>query len=175
VSSHFHSHTTPLRFPRDRRRDRRGGDSAGMQTTDGSAGGFYDALVTHHAHDDDPLDRREGRCVQTRVITIALFAWLISYQPAVLFSQNKPAPAINHQPNEQAACRSAVANIPSARFFLLMHEHVHMLISMLLPRFLPAELRRVRFAEGFLSAQHVPRVSGPLRRAWRSRHSHRIW
>jgi hypothetical protein len=46
-----------------------------------------------------------------------LFAWLISHQPAVLFShnksaisnqpavlffQNKLAPAINHQPNEQA-------------------------------------------------------------------------
>jgi hypothetical protein len=46
----------------------------------------------------------------------ALFAWLISHQPAVvfsqnkpainnqptvLFSQNKPAPAISHQPNEQ--------------------------------------------------------------------------
>jgi hypothetical protein len=49
--------------------------------------------------------------------TIAMFAWLISHQPAVLFSQNKPAtsnqpavlfsqnksaPAISHQPNEQA-------------------------------------------------------------------------
>jgi hypothetical protein len=49
----------------------------------------------------------------------ALFVWLISHQPAVLlsqnkpaitnqpavlFSQNKPAPAIIHQPNEQAAC-----------------------------------------------------------------------
>jgi hypothetical protein len=48
---------------------------------------------------------------------IALFAWLISHQPAVLFSQNKPvssnqptvlfsqnkpAPAISHQPSEQA-------------------------------------------------------------------------
>jgi hypothetical protein len=47
----------------------------------------------------------------------SLFAWLISHQPAVLFSQNKsaasnqqavlfsqnkPAPAISHQPNEQA-------------------------------------------------------------------------
>jgi hypothetical protein len=47
----------------------------------------------------------------------ALFAWLISHQPAVLFSQNKPAssnqptilfsqnkpaPAIDHQPSEQA-------------------------------------------------------------------------
>jgi hypothetical protein len=52
----------------------------------------------------------------------ALFAWLISHQPvvlfshnkpatsnqpAVLFSQNKSAPAISHQPNEQAGrgCR----------------------------------------------------------------------
>jgi hypothetical protein len=49
----------------------------------------------------------------------ALFVWLISHQPAVLFSQNKPAtsnqpavlfshnksaPTISHQPNEQAAC-----------------------------------------------------------------------
>jgi hypothetical protein len=47
----------------------------------------------------------------------ALFVWLISHQPAVLFSQNKsvtnnqpavlfsqnkPAPAISHQPSEQA-------------------------------------------------------------------------
>jgi hypothetical protein len=47
----------------------------------------------------------------------ALFAWLISHQPAVLFSQNKsatsnqptvlfsqnkPAPVVSHQPNEQA-------------------------------------------------------------------------
>jgi hypothetical protein len=50
--------------------------------------------------------------------TRTLFAWLISHQPtvlfsqnkpatsnqaAVLFSQNKPAPTISHQPNEQAA------------------------------------------------------------------------
>jgi hypothetical protein len=54
------------------------------------------------------------------IITCALFAWLISHQPAVLFSHNKsatsnqpavlfshnkPAPAISHQPNEQAADR----------------------------------------------------------------------
>jgi hypothetical protein len=40
-----------------------------------------------------------------------LFAWLISHQPAILFSQNKPAtsnqPSIqtstSHQPNEQVA------------------------------------------------------------------------
>jgi hypothetical protein len=51
-----------------------------------------------------------------------LFAWLISHQPVVLFSQNKPvtnnqptvlfsqhksAPATNHQPNEAADCVSA--------------------------------------------------------------------
>jgi hypothetical protein len=50
---------------------------------------------------------------------VALFAWLISHQPAVLFSQNKPAtsnepavlfsqnkpaPAISYQPTEQATC-----------------------------------------------------------------------
>jgi hypothetical protein len=50
--------------------------------------------------------------------TISLFVRLINHQPAVLFSQNKPAtinqpavlfshsksaPAISHQPNEQAA------------------------------------------------------------------------
>jgi hypothetical protein len=49
--------------------------------------------------------------------TYALFVWLISHQPTLLFSQNKPAtsnqpavlffqnksaPAISHQPNEQA-------------------------------------------------------------------------
>jgi hypothetical protein len=48
---------------------------------------------------------------------LALFAWLINHQPAVLFSHNKPAtsnqpavlfsqdksaPAISHQPTEQA-------------------------------------------------------------------------
>jgi hypothetical protein len=53
----------------------------------------------------------------TSVKLYSLFAWLISHQPAVLFSQNKsatnnqptvlfsqnkPAPAISHQPTEQA-------------------------------------------------------------------------
>jgi hypothetical protein len=52
------------------------------------------------------------------LLTYALFAWLISHQPAVLFSPNEPAisnqpaiffsqkksaPAISHQPTEQAA------------------------------------------------------------------------
>jgi hypothetical protein len=52
-------------------------------------------------------------------VIISLFVRLISHQPAVLFSQKKPAinnqpavlfsqnksaPAISHQPNEQAAC-----------------------------------------------------------------------
>jgi hypothetical protein len=51
------------------------------------------------------------------MLTCGLFVWLISHQPAVLFShnksatsnqpavlfsQNKPAPAISHQPTEQA-------------------------------------------------------------------------
>jgi hypothetical protein len=55
-------------------------------------------------------------CVKREIS--ALFAWLISHQPAVLFShnkpvtsnqpavlfsQNKPALAISHQPTEQAA------------------------------------------------------------------------
>jgi hypothetical protein len=57
------------------------------------------------------------RSTAASVNTCSLFAWLISHQPAVLFSQNKPAtnnqpavlfsqnkpaPAISHQPNEQA-------------------------------------------------------------------------
>jgi hypothetical protein len=52
------------------------------------------------------------------VLFFTLFAWLISHQPAVLFSQNKsatdnqpavlfsqnkPPPAFSHQPNGQAA------------------------------------------------------------------------
>jgi hypothetical protein len=55
---------------------------------------------------------------QSQLSFYALFVWLISHQPPVLFSQNKPAtnnqptiifsqnesaPAISHQPNEQAA------------------------------------------------------------------------
>jgi hypothetical protein len=58
-----------------------------------------------------PLENRQA------TKEIALFAWLTSHQPtvlfsqkksatinqpAVLFSQNKSAPAISHQPNEQA-------------------------------------------------------------------------
>jgi hypothetical protein len=60
-----------------------------------------------------------SRCITFSEAIISLFVWLISHQPAVLFSQNKPAtsnqptvlfshnksaPAISHQPNEQAAC-----------------------------------------------------------------------
>jgi hypothetical protein len=55
--------------------------------------------------------------------TRSLFAWLISHQPALLFShnksptsnqpavrfsRNKPGPAISHRPNEQAADPKAV-------------------------------------------------------------------
>jgi hypothetical protein len=55
--------------------------------------------------------------LQSQRPVCSLLTWLISHQPAVLFSQNKPdtrnqaavlfsqnksAPAISHQPNEQA-------------------------------------------------------------------------
>jgi hypothetical protein len=68
----------------------------------------------------------------------SLFAWLISHQPAVLFSQNKPAtsnqpavlfsqnkpaPAISHQPTEQAEIcwRGRHAWSPSCCSFLVLH------------------------------------------------------
>jgi hypothetical protein len=69
-----------------------------------------------------------------KILTHALFAWLISQQPAVLFSQNKPAtsnqpavlfsqnkpaPAISHQPTEQAArfqCDPFLTKSRSRRF-----------------------------------------------------------
>jgi hypothetical protein len=62
----------------------------------------------------ESLKKKESK--STSVEISALFAWLISHQPTVLFSQNKPAtsnqpavlfsqnkPAISHQPTEQAA------------------------------------------------------------------------
>jgi hypothetical protein len=63
-----------------------------------------------------------------------LFAWLISHQPAVLFSQNKsatsnqptvffsqnkPAPAVSHQPNEQAVADPDSLFASSKRAYLL--------------------------------------------------------
>jgi hypothetical protein len=63
-------------------------------------------------------------------IMFALFVWLISHQPAVLFSQNKPAtsnqpalllshnksePAISHQPNEQAVVANQISSLRSKR------------------------------------------------------------
>jgi hypothetical protein len=68
-----------------------------------------------------------GRCKQAWNRT-TLFAWLISHQPAVLFSQNKPAtnnqpavlfsqnktaPVINHQPNE--AVSGSEAHVTASR------------------------------------------------------------
>jgi hypothetical protein len=41
----------------------------------------------------------------------------ISNQPAVLFSQNKPAPAISHQPTEQA-CTSVRFCVVGSRTFV---------------------------------------------------------
>jgi hypothetical protein len=67
--------------------------------------------------------------------TSALFAWLISHQPTVLFShnepatsnqptvpfsQNKPAPAISHQPTEQAA--DLENQIPAQRMAQIKQE-----------------------------------------------------
>jgi hypothetical protein len=61
------------------------------------------------------------------MLLCALFVWLISHQPAVLFSQNKsaisnqptvipsqnkPAPAISHQPTEQAGTFSLTSKHP---------------------------------------------------------------
>jgi chromosome segregation and condensation protein ScpB len=79
-------------------------------------------------------------------VLYALFVWLISHQPAVLFSQNKPiitnqlavlfsqnksASAISHQPNEQADRRvtgintalsqKAIAHICNNRCSLSIH------------------------------------------------------
>jgi hypothetical protein len=68
--------------------------------------------------------------------TNALFVWLISHQPTVLFSQNKSAitnqpavlssqnkaaPAISHQPNEQAA--NQLPAISQYYFFLRINQH----------------------------------------------------
>jgi hypothetical protein len=67
-----------------------------------------------------------------------LFAWLISHQPtvlfsqnkpatnnqpAVLFSQNKPAPAISHQPNERSQSRPG-GRRPCSFLMLLMQQAV---------------------------------------------------
>jgi hypothetical protein len=70
--------------------------------------------------------------------TDSLFAWLISHQPAVLFSQNKPAtsnqpavlfsqnksaPAINHQPNEPAERGFGLRSVDAiAAFFHRLHQ-----------------------------------------------------
>jgi hypothetical protein len=72
-----------------------------------------------HQYILSPTHREGGLAAAAAPVAMsgALFAWLISHQPAVLFSQNKPAtsnqpavpfsqnkpaPAISHQPTEQA-------------------------------------------------------------------------
>jgi hypothetical protein len=72
-----------------------------------------------------------------------LFAWLISHQPTVLFSQNKPAtsnqpvvlfsqnksaPATSNQPNEQAAnqsCDGFDFSVKSKSYTLLIKQLIH--------------------------------------------------
>jgi hypothetical protein len=77
--------------------------------------------------------------------SFALFVWLISHQPAVLFSQNKPAinnqpallfsqnkstPAISHQPNKQAAC------LNKQLLHICSHGKVHFLDDVILEHIL---------------------------------------
>jgi hypothetical protein len=73
------------------------------------------AASSGRMHDSSlPSGGKDGNLEPGYPTTIALFAWLISHQPAVLFSHNKsatsnqsavlfshnkPAPAISHQPN----------------------------------------------------------------------------
>jgi hypothetical protein len=67
--------------------------------------------------DDLSIDRPLAASPAAALATLSVFAWLISHpsavlfshnklatsnQPTVFFSQNQPAPAISHQPNEQA-------------------------------------------------------------------------
>jgi hypothetical protein len=74
------------------------------------------SVIFVQAYGKNPFCRRSSE--NSRQKSSALFAWLISHQPAVLFShnkpatsnqpavlfsQNKPALAISHQPTEQAA------------------------------------------------------------------------
>jgi hypothetical protein len=77
------------------------------------------------------------------MVSSALFVWLISHQPAVLFSQNKPATsnqpavlfsqnksasAISHQPNEQAVgCYNSplLLQVRVANFSALEKNEVH--------------------------------------------------
>jgi hypothetical protein len=47
-----------------------------------------------------------------------------SNQPAVLFSHNKPAPAISHQPNEQAADLKLIICIQAAQKGTYSHTHL---------------------------------------------------
>jgi hypothetical protein len=87
---------------------------------------LYPGLPNGHFARSCHLDSREE--------VNALFVWLISHQPAVLFFQNKPAtsnqptilfsqnksaPAISHQTNEQAA--SLEEKTRSCVFLLFLH------------------------------------------------------
>jgi hypothetical protein len=45
--------------------------------------------------------RNRGARGDRTTLIYTLFVWLINHQPAVLFSQNKSAPAISHPANEQ--------------------------------------------------------------------------
>jgi hypothetical protein len=93
----------------------------------------------HRDHSIDALASAGVRCDENRVfpappastLACALFVWLISYQPtvlfsqkkavtsnqpAVLFSQNKSASATSHQPNEHAVGFDLVLVVPDSFF-----------------------------------------------------------
>jgi hypothetical protein len=109
----------------------RAAEAARRQLIDRSVGSRSVCRLCSYTNSSGPGGRTAGDHTKTTVLrTYALFAWLISHQPAVLFSQNKPAtsnqpavifsqnksaPAISHQTNEQAGNSRAAAPINPVR------------------------------------------------------------
>jgi hypothetical protein len=53
------------------------------------------------------------------------FSFTTNQSPAVLFSQNKQAPAISHQPNEQAGLGSSLRIFSFFTFFFLFFAKIY--------------------------------------------------
>jgi hypothetical protein len=62
---------------------------------------FRHRISCDHARGDANADTRPVRLAYQPPASCTFLSEQISHQPAVLFSQNKSAPAINHQANEQ--------------------------------------------------------------------------
>jgi hypothetical protein len=91
-----------------------------------------------------------------------MFVWLISHQPTVLFSrnksainnqlavfssQNKPAPAISHQPNEQAIhTNSAPTTHHTSQLYFFVTTNQHQLVVLFLWMYLRVRLYYVLFS-----------------------------